>query len=250
LAVSEHWRTGPKNLDKLDFWKLCEELSVVQAALIICGVTPESHQWRVEDLSEDKRPNGYTPIRTAITHALEAGHLNAVVHAYQWDEATGEQTRYIDPHGTKIAVSEIDRFLRSKNFHCPFFERDADFAQGADMAKDMPPKLAAALKSWLAVTSDPARVRGKSPKQALRQWLIEHAAEFGLLGRDGRVNETGIAEVCKVANWKPGGGATPTPVGAAQAMTSSRPMIRLPVAPTTPGRYDTWQATMDDEIPF
>lgn len=69
------------------------------------------------------------------------------------------------------------------------------------------PKLAAAVSAWQAVTHP----NGKHPKQALEKWLREHAAEFGLTDDKGKPNVTGIAEVAKVANWQPGGGAPKTP---------------------------------------
>lgn len=68
------------------------------------------------------------------------------------------------------------------------------------------PKLAAAVRAWLAVT-DP---NGRHPKQALAKWLREHAAEFSLTDDEGKPNETGIEETAKVANWQPGGGAPKT----------------------------------------
>jgi hypothetical protein len=68
------------------------------------------------------------------------------------------------------------------------------------------PKLAAAVRAWLAV-GEPT---GRSPKQALEKWLREHAAEFGLCDDEGKPNETGIVECAKAANWKPEGGAPKT----------------------------------------
>ncbi|QBQ56110.1 hypothetical protein [Nitrosococcus wardiae] len=52
---------------------------------------------------------------------------------------------------------------------------------------------------------------GKHPKQALAKWLREHAAEFCLTDDKGKLNEAGIQEAAKVANWQPGGGAPKTP---------------------------------------
>ena len=54
---------------------------------------------------------------------------------------------------------------------------------------------------------------GKHPKQALDKWLREHAAEFGLTDDEGKLNEQGIEDAAKVANWQPGGGAPKTPGG-------------------------------------
>lgn len=63
------------------------------------------------------------------------------------------------------------------------------------------------MRAWQAIT-DPGKV---SPKQALTKWLRENAAEFGLSDDEGKSNETGIEEVAKVDNWKPGGGSPKTP---------------------------------------
>jgi hypothetical protein len=69
------------------------------------------------------------------------------------------------------------------------------------------PKLAASINAWLAVTDE----NGKHPKGALTDWLEENAAQFGLVKEDGTLNNVGIDECAKVANWKPGGGAPKTP---------------------------------------
>lgn len=55
----------------LDYWRLCEELSIVQAALLIVGENPSSEagscceQWDIHH-----RPDGYEAAKTAISHAL------------------------------------------------------------------------------------------------------------------------------------------------------------------------------------
>ena len=69
------------------------------------------------------------------------------------------------------------------------------------------PKLAAAVRAWLAV-DDP---KGKHPKTALVKWLREHGADYALSDDEGKPNELGIEECAKVANWQPGGGAPKTP---------------------------------------
>jgi hypothetical protein len=75
----------------------------------------------------------------------------------------------------------------------------------------------------------------------MRQWLREHAEDLDLI-HDGKPNETAIEEICKVANWRPKGGAPPTPANASVAI-SSRPLIRLPAPEPQFGG-------LDDEIPF
>lgn len=69
------------------------------------------------------------------------------------------------------------------------------------------PKLAAAVAAWLAVEDG----NGRHPKQAIEKYLREHARELGLLKKNGLINEEGIADCAKVANWKTSGGAPKTP---------------------------------------
>jgi hypothetical protein len=229
-----------------DYWKLCTHLSVMQATLIICGSDPEQLQWEVENQPQI-RPPGYTAAITALKHGIECGELKSARLVYD-DDGRGNETDSINVHGTQLALDEIDRFLRGRGRICEFFEgsQACDPTSGANSAK-LPFKLAAALKAWSAVTSDSARLRGKSPKQALKAWLIENAADLGLTNRRGEPNGTGIDEICKVANWKPRGGATPTP--ASSPVTAAPPLIRLPsVGP--PQARESFAADLDDEIPF
>ena len=73
------------------------------------------------------------------------------------------------------------------------------------------PKLAAAIEAWNAVSADPELRRGRSVKQALNDWLRQHANKFGLTKEDGNPNEQGIEDVSKIANWDTKGGAPKTP---------------------------------------
>ena len=235
-------------MDKLDYWKLCTDFTVVQAALLVCGIAPEDMQWDVERGSENQCPPGYIAIRTAFRHAINAGKLKPTKTVFQSDDE-GDESTYIDIHNTTVSGSDIDRFLKKAGVISDFFDQLGDPVDLVPAhAATMPAKLNAAVKAWTAVSSDPARLRGKSPKQALESWLIENAADLGLLNRDGQLNRTGIEEICKVANWKPGGGATPTPTFPAPEKSngdiSKKPMIRLP-----PPRLSLSE-DLDDEIPF
>lgn len=246
-------------MDRLDYWKLCTDFTVVQAALIVCGIPPEDMQWSVERTSETQCPEGYVAIRTALANALNSGRIKpSKVSFFCTDE--GEETNHFDVHSTTIAIEEIDRFLKSMGVTCDFFDRSvANSGSDLGAAAPMPPKLNAALRAWSAVSSDAARLRGRSPKKALELWLIENAADLGLLNSDGRPNRTGIEEICKVANWKPSGGAPSTPaVGklASAPALPARKLIRLPMSPVSgfssgpPNRDDDFRRNLDDEIPF
>jgi len=236
-------------LDKLDYWKLCTEFTVVQAALIVCGIAPETLQWEVERMVDSKCPPGYVAIRTALVHALQSGKLNPSKKSFRYDEQ-GEETPYLDIQQTTLEVAEIDRFLKRAGMVCEFFDRTGSGDHGSEQGlNSLPVKLNAALRAWTAVSGDPARLRGKSPKQALEQWLIENAGDLALLNKNGEPNRTGIEEICKVANWKPEGGAKPTP--STQALPPPSRFIRLPAtAPATPPPPEFFLSDLDDDIPF
>ena len=57
-------------MDELDYWRLCEELNIVQAALLVVGVAPTQAE-HVENWDVEKRPEGYEAAKTAITTGLK-----------------------------------------------------------------------------------------------------------------------------------------------------------------------------------
>jgi hypothetical protein len=102
-------------------------------------------------------------------------------------------------------------------------------------------------------------LNGKTPKKALEIWLRKHANEYGLAGKDGNPNELGIEEICKVANWKLGGGASPTPtqlieetasVAAGGWSRKARPNPPTPKGKSPTPRLNSTAAVIDDDIPF
>ncbi|MGA9883269.1 MAG: hypothetical protein WBQ34_06100, partial [Candidatus Acidiferrales bacterium] len=57
-------------MEGLDYWRLCDELTIIQAALLTVGNDPSSDQVYVETWEPEKRPNGYEAAKAAITNAL------------------------------------------------------------------------------------------------------------------------------------------------------------------------------------
>lgn len=199
-------------LDDLDFWRLCDELTIKEAALLVAGMSPAEFA-AVENWSIDKRPPGYEAAKSAITNALRGGRIEGEVEPEFDSDFNGNPTPLggtVSIH-SRVNVESLRSWLVSRGFRRGFF-----FPQRIEMpdyldARDprYAPKLAAAVRAWQAVT-DPA---GKHPKQALTKWLRENASQFGLTDEDGKPNDTGIEEAAKVANWQPGGGAPKTPSG-------------------------------------
>lgn len=219
-------------MNPIEYWKLSRSYSIVQATLLFCGEDPSELEWRVEE-NPSAQPPGYTAVKTALVNAVASGRLDANV---TYDAGGFGNEASVSIHGTTIDRHDLNEFFDGANVPGQFFGRWATPTNQANPSAQLPPKLNAALRAWTAVTSDPALLRGKSPKQALEAWLLDHAVELGLTNRMGQPNKTGIDEICKVANWKPEGGATPTPGPLPPQITDSGP---------TESFYD-----LDDEIPF
>lgn len=198
------------DFDSFDFWRLCDEMSVMQAALLTVGVNPERTEGvYCEDWKPEERPTGYEAAKTAIVAALRKGKVEGtLVPLFEYD--INGNTSFpiegsINVKESMIDVESLRAYFEKKGLKSGFF---------ATKTKGRPdylnpqnpryaPKLAAAIGAWLAVTS-PGK---KSPKQALEKWLREHAAEFGLVDDDGNPVNQAVEDCSKVANWSQTGGA-------------------------------------------
>jgi hypothetical protein len=203
----------------LDYWRLCDELTVVQAALLLVDCEPSSDlEYAVVHGSSDDKPRGYEGALAAISSGLRRGTIRGkIVPYYEHDingNICGEITDSIDIRDSRVEVDSFRSFLSGRGLKTGFFFPEKPVAQDYLNPKHprYAPKLAAAVFAWLA-TDGKSATKGKSPKQALTKWLRENASEFGLTDDDGKPNETGIEEAAKVANWQLTGGAPKTPAG-------------------------------------
>ena len=197
------------SMEGLDYWRLCDQVSVIQAVLLILGVDPADHEWTVEN-TPSKRPAGYEAIRTALTNAVRSDRIPC---AAAWkDDMNGWQVEH-NWHDTRIDVADLRKWLKSRGITSGFFfsevSNQPDYLDPWN--EKYAPKLAAAIDAWTAVAKDADLSKGKSVKQALLSWLRRHADKYGLTKDDGNPNEQGIEEVAKVANWDTSGGAPKTP---------------------------------------
>lgn len=237
-------------MQPIELWKMCDSLSIRQAALLIIGYDPDEFPEYLEHNGKIPLPKGYFPIKTALCNGVRSGRIETVFTRYYGDENATSSS--IDPTETIISTYDLKEFIQSRGVECEFFSGGPESIAPGLVANSSfyAPKLDAANKAWKAVTSDPASFAGKPPKEALRKWLTDHASEFGLINKDGAPNATGIEEICKVANWKPNGGATPTPGQPAQS--NPAPLLRLPpqLPPAPDSARERFGADLDDEIPF
>lgn len=215
-------------MESMDYWRLCDEVSIIQAALLIIGEDPSGGNNYVEGWEFDNQPTGYQAARTALSNAIVSGELPAVIRrsltkghledseTEEWLGQKGQYKSEMDIYLTTIKVKDIRGWLSKRGISTGFFfphivSNRPDYldTQHANYS----PKLAAAIEAWLAITETPELTKAKSVKQTIMIWLRSKAGRFGLIKDDGNPNESGIEEVAKVANWETKGGAPKTPEG-------------------------------------
>lgn len=195
------------------YWRFAEELNIIQATLLILGLEPQGLWTEIENRAE--RPHGYDAVRDSIVSAIRSQRLKGSVAHYveQWFDndtmriMTREDTQICDFDKTFVDVEDLKSWLIGKGHNTGFFfPRGHDRAAYLDQNHDRyAPKLAAAVKVWLAYETGLSG-RG-SPKQKMQKWLRMNAPEFGLVSEDGKPTEGVIEEIARMANWATKGGA-------------------------------------------
>jgi hypothetical protein len=238
-------------MDRIRRWKLADELNVYQIVLLIAGYDPS--EFEADDYSgwPNEVKMEVSPYLNAIKNAARSKRFEFNASMYE-----GYNSDDINWDNSLINIESFTQWLHSRNFDDGFFTRDAgELDRLSEVSSEYyAPKLAAAVRAWNEVTSDPAALNGKTPKKALEIWLRKHANEYGLTSKDGNPNELGIEEICKVANWKPSGGASPTPTPSAKPSLETPPAIRKarPRPPTLRPKPPTLRQAdiIDEDIPF
>lgn len=88
-----------------DFWRLCDELSVVQAALLIVGQDPAPIQEHILNWQPPERPPGFDAAFSALKNAINATTLPATVRRQSWERGWNE-----DPQtGEEVGTDGISR---------------------------------------------------------------------------------------------------------------------------------------------
>lgn len=195
-------------------WRLCEKLTIHQAALLIVGEDPTDIVW------ESDTP-GYVPWVAAIVAAAESGIINGVgkFKSVMRSDGTffpGDKT---DPFTSTIEVASLKLWLSAKGQRpSVFFPEVTESSKGPSavppcLDKEHPrfaPKLAAAIAAWEAM-NDPNNLKASmAPRQALVAWLTQNAPLLGLVDQNGKPNKLAIKEISKIANWNTQGGAPRT----------------------------------------
>lgn len=240
-------------MEAIDYWRLADELTVVQAALLICGYDPSDLQHNVS-YGSHKTPVGYVAVRHALGSAVNAKILQAR-ETRVIDQRDGEY--YVDDDLAHISIDAIKDWLRSKGVvtHFFFFPEEPEGEFLSPQNPRYSPKLAAAIRAWQAMEGKD--LKGKTPKQSVIKWLRLHGADYDLTDDDGKPLDTVIEEIAKIVNWKPQGGApktpsssgSPKPTGVSEALAAIDKNFKV-MAERKIDSQDDLTFDLDDEIPF
>jgi hypothetical protein len=211
-------------MEALDFWKLCDRVTLFQAIVLIAGSDPGSHtsgdtvpSYRNNE-TPFPEPAGYGAIRTALHVAAQNGWIDVEIRELVEHDQNGNEVGpipdTIDIDATYVSTASIRKFLKERNFQSTFFTPHEDPALPGYLDPTNPcyaAKLAAAVDAWTVVTTEGTYETESTPKQLMEKWLRINAVRYGLNKPDGKLNEEGISQITKIANWKPEGGAARTP---------------------------------------
>ena len=211
-----------------EYWRLCDELTVQQAVLLIVGIDPASEAAECEHWKPQERPRGYDPVKQALSTALRKGAIagtNALVEIHDINgcpiDAYPDTT---DVYASTVEAASLVQWLRSRGMNTGFFFPQEDSTSGEPDYLNPKHlrfsfKLAAAVRVWQAMEDENLR-RGKGPIPAMEDWLGSRYKELGLVHRQsnrksgyekGDRNGGAITQVATIANWNPDGGPPETP---------------------------------------
>ncbi|WP_186193873.1 hypothetical protein [Burkholderia gladioli] len=227
------------SMTELDLYRIAVSYTLTDAAALLVGIRPSSVQppseWNghrflpMHDGQQEFRA-ALRALEGAVSHetnplrAVKRFHgVDAEARSVLYDLPDGhEMVMELDPSRTTVDAEDLRQWLSSRGVRSGFFFPEVPPAPDY-LDPNHPrfaPKLAAAVRAWLAMEDENLR-RGKGIIAALEGWLETRYKELGLVHeRDqpgnnlkvGDLNRTAITEAAKVANWRPAGGATSTPL--------------------------------------
>ena len=113
------------DLNEFDYWRLCDELSLMQAALLIVGCDPSSEQSYAENWQLHERPTGYEAAKAAISNALRRGAIKGKLIPLYYTDINGNPCGTIDDSidvkESRVEVNSLRAWLAGRGFHTGFF---------------------------------------------------------------------------------------------------------------------------------
>ena len=236
-------------MDKIELWRLSEELSISDAALLIVDIDPGNWEF---GLNGGDEPDGYSAVVNGIIGAIRRGKIKVRLTSSFDTKAVDRELGFakhlpsnVSLYDTFVDVDNLISWLEARGWTTGYFfpeaPRKPDF-----LDKGHPhyaSKLAAAVSAWLAVGAN--LNPNKKPKQQIKKWLNENAAQFDLTDDDGKPKENAIESVAQIANWDTQGGAPKT----IPKTDDLEPTVGLP-EPEVSSIESQLEGDLDDEIPF
>jgi hypothetical protein len=111
-------------MESLDYWRLCDELSVHQAALLIAGCDPSTES---DYADAEGNPDGYEAAKTAISNALQRGAINGrfvPLYRYDFDGNCEKIEHSIDISNSRIEVDALRTWLARNSWRMRLFTRN------------------------------------------------------------------------------------------------------------------------------
>lgn len=247
-----------RKISPIEMWKLADELSVVDAAILITGNDPSETSSYYERFAEDYVTiqktdyEGYEAAFKAIKNAIMSNRLAAdlvfdvesggfsrgplnlkfrskkqVYQAKGLNLLDYEGLIFVqsEPDWTKtlVHVADLKAWLRNKSIFPEFFfpSGDPDSINNREHSR-FSGKLACAVAAWQTIQG-PAR--NKSVRQTVEAWVAANGVQFGLSNDEGVVPKTAIEDIAKVVNWQTQGGVAKTG-GGGGGFGSIRPLDR------------------------
>ncbi|MDB5478403.1 MAG: hypothetical protein JWM96_898 [Alphaproteobacteria bacterium] len=209
-------------MNNLDYWKLCDHLTVIQASLLVIGEDPaDGSEEYVLGWEAHNRPEGFNAVYAALKGAIRNNNLRArivhnseiVTYSLAGDEKV-DRVENIEPDWnlTTVLVEDLKAWLAHRNIKPSFFfSESVDDRDYLDINHPFySPKLAATIKAWESIRDNTSLLKNKTPKQALEKKLREMASLYGFTDEHGMPQRQAIEDMAKVANWSTKGGVAKT----------------------------------------
>ena len=158
-----------------------------------------------------------------------------------------------DWHLTTVEIDDLRAWFRTKGMAPRFFfpEVMAEGFKDPNHAR-YSAKLATAVAAWETVKS---ATKGNSVKQTLTAWIVSNGVKYGLGGEQEVVSNSIAEEIATIANWRTGGGATPTSGEVdetkGEVVTEIQNFEEIASSASDyGGGYSSFSADDDSDIPF
>ncbi len=111
-------------MDEFDYWRLCDDLSIFQAALLVIGEDPSGDNSYIEGWEVHKRPHGYEAAKTAIANGLMRSVIEGELKFELKYDLNGNEvggTNVIDALSSIVSVESLRKFLTARGITTGFF---------------------------------------------------------------------------------------------------------------------------------